>query len=187
MCAMWFAVDNWRAAVWTLAREGCRPPRIRILLGDPRWEARLLRFIKPSGVRRVVDEVNAEGVGCEVGRLGRMGGGGQGGGIGRLLSTLFFSFVPIPMFRGSHTPGFAHSATLRWRVSLSRLRVGAVRPHKSPLSQSLCLQHHGMEEIPRPPPKKSCIDRSRNALACTVAQTRTRHWRSSQEDQETPR
>jgi ribonuclease HI len=39
--------------------------------------------------------------------------------------------------------------------------------------------HHGTEEIPPPPPKKSCLDRMRNALARTVAQTRTGHWGSA--------
>ena len=35
-------------------------PSIRVLLGDPRWKARLLRFIEPSGVGRIVDEVEVE-------------------------------------------------------------------------------------------------------------------------------
>jgi hypothetical protein len=39
--------------------------------------------------------------------------------------------------------------------------------------------HHGAEEIPLPPPKKSCMDRTRNAIARTAAQIRTGHWRSS--------
>jgi hypothetical protein len=39
--------------------------------------------------------------------------------------------------------------------------------------------HHGTEEIPPPPPKKSCLDGMRNALARTVAQIRTGHWRSA--------
>jgi len=36
-----------------LAREGRRPPSI---LADPRWEARLLRFLELSGVGGIVDE-----------------------------------------------------------------------------------------------------------------------------------
>jgi hypothetical protein len=44
--------------------------------------------------------------------------------------------------------------------------------HKSP-------SHHGTEEIPPPPPKKSCLDRMRNAIARTVSQIRTGHWRSA--------
>jgi hypothetical protein len=34
-------------------------------------------------------------------------------------------------------------------------------------------------EIPPPPPKKSCLDGARNALARTAAQIRTGHWRSA--------
>jgi hypothetical protein len=37
----------------------------------------------------------------------------------------------------------------------------------------------GTEEIPPPPPKKSCIDQARNAIARTAAQNRTGHWRSA--------
>jgi hypothetical protein len=44
--------------------------------------------------------------------------------------------------------------------------------HRSP-------NHHGTEEIPPPPPKKSCLDRMRNAIARTVSQIRTGHWRSA--------
>jgi hypothetical protein len=32
-------------------------------------------------------------------------------------------------------------------------------------------RHHGSEEIPLPPPKKSCMDRARNAIARTAAQS----------------
>jgi hypothetical protein len=40
--------------------------------------------------------------------------------------------------------------------------------------------HHGVDEIPPPPPKKSNLDRAKNALARTAAQIRTgRHWRSA--------
>jgi hypothetical protein len=38
--------------------------------------------------------------------------------------------------------------------------------------------HHGVEDIPPPPPKKSCLDRMRNAPASTAARIRTGHWRS---------
>jgi hypothetical protein len=41
------------------------------------------------------------------------------------------------------------------------------------------LGHHGTEVIPPPPPKKSCLDGMRNALARTVVQIRTGHWRSA--------
>jgi hypothetical protein len=39
--------------------------------------------------------------------------------------------------------------------------------------------HHKTEEIPPPAPKKSCLDKARNALARTAAQIRTGHWRSA--------
>jgi len=39
--------------------------------------------------------------------------------------------------------------------------------------------HHGTMEIPPPPPKKSMLDRARNAVACVAAQIRTGHWRSA--------
>jgi hypothetical protein len=39
--------------------------------------------------------------------------------------------------------------------------------------------HHGTEEIPLPPPKKSCLDKMRNELARTAAQIRTGRWRSA--------
>jgi len=48
------------AAARTLAWEGRHPPSIWVLLGDPRWEARLLRFIELSGIGRVVGEVDVE-------------------------------------------------------------------------------------------------------------------------------
>jgi hypothetical protein len=40
--------------------------------------------------------------------------------------------------------------------------------------------HDGIEEIPPPPPKRSCMDRMRNSLAGTAAQIRTGHWRSAE-------
>jgi len=40
--------------------------------------------------------------------------------------------------------------------------------------------NHVTLEIPPPPPKKSCLDKARNALARTAAQIRTGHWRSSE-------
>jgi hypothetical protein len=40
-------------------------------------------------------------------------------------------------------------------------------------------QHHGTEEIPPPPLKKSCMDGTRNSIARTAAQVRTAHWRSA--------
>jgi hypothetical protein len=40
-------------------------------------------------------------------------------------------------------------------------------------------RHHGTDEVPPPPAKKSCMDRTRNAIAGTAAQIRTGHWRSA--------
>jgi len=39
--------------------------------------------------------------------------------------------------------------------------------------------HHRAEETPPSPPKKSCMDRAKNAIARTATQTRTGHWRSA--------
>jgi hypothetical protein len=39
--------------------------------------------------------------------------------------------------------------------------------------------HHGSEEIPSPPAKKSCLDGERNSIARCAAQIRTGHWRSA--------
>jgi hypothetical protein len=39
--------------------------------------------------------------------------------------------------------------------------------------------HHGSEEIPLSPAKKSCMDRARNSVAQTATQIRTGHWRSA--------
>jgi hypothetical protein len=37
------------------AREGRNPGGIRVLLSNPRWEGRLLRFLELSGVGRFVE------------------------------------------------------------------------------------------------------------------------------------
>jgi hypothetical protein len=42
------------------AWEGKDPDGIKILLANPRWERRLLRFLELSGVERVVDGVDVE-------------------------------------------------------------------------------------------------------------------------------
>jgi len=39
--------------------------------------------------------------------------------------------------------------------------------------------NHSAREIPPLPPKKSCMDRARNAIARVAAQIRTYHWRSA--------
>jgi hypothetical protein len=60
---------------------------------------------------------------------------------------------------------------LKLRIS-EKFRKAKEGWHKVP-------NHHGMEEIPLPPPKKSCLDSMRNAVARTAAQIRTGHWRSA--------
>ena len=40
-------------------------------------------------------------------------------------------------------------------------------------------EHHGTMEIPPAPPKKSMLDRARNAVARVAAQIRPGHWRSA--------
>ena len=61
-------------------------------------------------------------------------------------------------------------AYLKPRTS-AKFREEKDRRHADP-------KHHGTEEIP-PPPKKSCMDRTKNAIARTAAQIRTGHWRSA--------
>jgi hypothetical protein len=39
--------------------------------------------------------------------------------------------------------------------------------------------NHGNGEIPPPPVKKSCLDRTKNGIARVAAQIRTDHWRSA--------
>jgi hypothetical protein len=62
-------------------------------------------------------------------------------------------------------------AHLKLRIS-GRFKTAKTVWHEVP-------SHHGTEEIPPPLPKKSCLDRTRNALARTVAQIRLGHWRSA--------
>jgi hypothetical protein len=40
--------------------EGKTPGGVRVLLANPRWERRLLRFLELTGVRRVVDRTDEE-------------------------------------------------------------------------------------------------------------------------------
>jgi hypothetical protein len=68
----------------------------------------------------------------------------------------------------SKTVSIAH---LKLRIS-EKFRSTKEAWHKAP-------GHHGTEEISPPPPKKSCLDSMRNALARTTAQIRTGHWRSA--------
>jgi hypothetical protein len=62
-------------------------------------------------------------------------------------------------------------AFLKLRVS-ERFRKAKERWHEN-------LAYYGGEEIPPPPAKKSCLDRTRNAIARVAAQIRTGHWRSA--------
>jgi ribonuclease HI len=62
-------------------------------------------------------------------------------------------------------------AHLKLRIS-ERFREAKDKWHADP-------QHLGTEEIPPPPPKKSCMDGARNSVALTAAQIRTGHWRSA--------
>ena len=65
----------------------------------------------------------------------------------------------------------ASLAHLKLRIS-EKFRQGKDKWHADPT-------HHGAEEILPPPPKKSCMDRTRNAIARMAAQIRTGHWRSA--------
>jgi hypothetical protein len=62
-------------------------------------------------------------------------------------------------------------AHLKLRIS-ERFREAKADWHAAP-------NHHGTEEIPPPPRKKSCLDNMRNGLAGTAAQIGTGQWRSA--------
>ena len=62
-------------------------------------------------------------------------------------------------------------AFLKMRIS-DKFRTAKDGWHNDP-------SNHGLAEIPPPPPKKSMLDRARNAIARTAAQIRTGHWRSA--------
>jgi hypothetical protein len=66
---------------------------------------------------------------------------------------------------------FTSLAYLKLRVS-EKFRTANDEWHKNP-------DHHGSEEIPPPPAKKSCLDWARNSIARIAAQIRTGHWRSA--------
>ena len=84
---------------------------IRVLLSNPRWERRLLRFLELSGVGRLAGDEDVE----ETRRPGWTGGsrGGEGHPVGLLVpfSFLFLLFLFFPFFlsRGPHASNFAHS------------------------------------------------------------------------------
>jgi hypothetical protein len=68
-------------------------------------------------------------------------------------------------------PRFISLAHLRLRIS-EKYWAAKDEWHKNP-------NHHGSEEIPPPPAKKSCLDGARNSIARYVTQIRTGHWRSA--------
>jgi len=64
-------------------------------------------------------------------------------------------------------------------VAFLKLRIsGGFRTAKQAWNDNPA--NHGTREIPPPPPKKSCLDSARNAIARTAAQIRTNHWRSAE-------
>ena len=67
------------AAARVEAWEGRNPGGVRVLLSNPRWESRLLRFLEHSGVGRFVEEgVEEERSLCgQIGRLDHLGGRGR--------------------------------------------------------------------------------------------------------------
>jgi hypothetical protein len=65
------------AAARVEAWEGRNPGGVRVLLANPRWESRLLRFLELSGVGRFVEEDGRRrGPRIQDGWLGGVGGGG---------------------------------------------------------------------------------------------------------------
>jgi hypothetical protein len=60
-----------------------------VLLANPRWERRLLRFLEESGVGRIMESGEDENE--THGRMNYLGARGEGGR--RLILILFFSFL----------------------------------------------------------------------------------------------
>jgi hypothetical protein len=67
--------------------------------------------------------------------------------------------------------GYTSMAFVKARIS-ERFRIAKSNWNDDPAN-------HGKESIPRPPPKKSCLDKARNGLARVASQIRTGHWRSA--------
>jgi len=63
--------------------------------------------------------------------------------------------------------GVTSLAYLRLRIS-EQFRTAKEAWHRDPA-------HHGILEIPPPPPKKSCLNKARNSLVRTAVQIRTSH------------
>jgi len=74
------------------AWESKDPGSIRVLLSNPRWERRLLRFPELSGVGRVVEEWDRCGRSLGHGD-GRVGGRGEGGAQFDVLFLFLSTFV----------------------------------------------------------------------------------------------
>jgi hypothetical protein len=89
----------------------------------------------------------------------------------KVLDTLL-----LPLFSLKHTHLYMtiHITTLAYmKLQISeRFRKNKKKWDEDP-------RHHGTDEIPPPPAKKSCMDQARNAIARTAAQIRTGHWRSA--------
>jgi hypothetical protein len=97
------------------AWEGKDPGSVRVLLANPQWERRLLRFLELSGVGRVVEDGEDE----EETRAARMDEWiiwALSSPPLPILSTRPSSrsgFLYSLLLRGTHTPGYEHSAMLR--------------------------------------------------------------------------
>jgi len=92
--------------------EGMDPGGVRVLVANPRWERRFLKFLELSGEGRVM----ADGLDEDGARTVRMDewvvweAEERGGEV--KLTTFFLCFY-ISFVRGTHTSRLAHSATLR--------------------------------------------------------------------------
>jgi hypothetical protein len=104
-----------RAEAW----EGKYPGGVRVLLANPRWERRFVKFLELSGVGRVMADGTEED-GAHAARMDEWVAweavervaGPQGRGI--TCSFLMFTFPLYHSFvRGNRTPRLAHSASPR--------------------------------------------------------------------------
>jgi len=73
------------------AWEGKDPGGVRVLLANPRWEKRLLRFLELSGAGK--RRRRGRGPGSEAGRVDNLKDEGEGTPTGANLTT--FSCVPL--------------------------------------------------------------------------------------------
>jgi hypothetical protein len=89
------------AAARVEAWEGRNPSGIRVLLSDPRWESRLLKFLELSGVGRYVKGgVDEDQAHAEMDSVGGGGGGGkvEPGPVTATITTTYFSSFPYFLF-----------------------------------------------------------------------------------------